>query len=77
MLTQTPSATEVGQTAAPADGLGKGRARPWPHLFERTRRAGLDWNRIRGVTSDGAQGFSAFLCHPMAWVQPQPCVWHI
>jgi transposase-like protein len=50
---------------------------PWQRLFERARQAGLDWQRIRGVTSDGAQGLSAFLCWALAWAQHQRCVWHI
>ena len=53
------------------------QAAPWQRLFERARQAGLDWQRIRGVTSDGAQGLSAFLRQTLAWVQHQRCVWHI
>ena len=37
------------------------QAAPWQRLFERARQAGLDWQGLRGVTSDGAQGLSAFL----------------
>jgi transposase-like protein len=50
---------------------------PWQRLFERAQQAGLDWKSIRGVTSDGAQGLSAFLRQRLAWVQHQRCVWHI
>jgi len=53
------------------------QAAPWQRLFERARQAGLDWQRLRGVTSDGAQGLSAFLGQLLAWVQHQRCVWHI
>jgi len=53
------------------------QAAPWRRLFERARQAGLDWHGIRGVTSDGAQGLSAFLGAALAWVQHQRCVWHI
>jgi transposase-like protein len=53
------------------------QAAPWQRLFERARQAGLDWQRLRGVTSDGAQGLSAFLGQMLAWVQHQRCVWHI
>jgi hypothetical protein len=53
------------------------QAAPWQRLFERARRAGLDWQHLRGVTSDGAQGLSAFLRQALAWVQHQRCVWHI
>ena len=31
------------------------QAAPWQRLFERARQAGLDWQGLRGVTSDGAQ----------------------
>jgi transposase-like protein len=53
------------------------QAAPWQRLFERARQAGLDWQRLRGVTSDGAQGLSAFLGEMLAWVQHQRCVWHL
>ncbi len=53
------------------------QAAPWQRLFERARSAGLAWHRIRGVTSDGAQGLSAFLRQVLAWVQHQRCVLHI
>jgi len=53
------------------------QAAPWQHLFERARLAGLDWPGLRGVTSDGAQGLSAFLGQTLAWVQHQRCVWHL
>ena len=45
------------------------QAAPWQRLFERARLAGLDWQGLRGVTSDGAQGLSAFLGQTLAWVQ--------
>ena len=53
------------------------QAAPWQRLFERARLAGLDWQGLRGVTSDGAQGHSAFLGQTLAWVQNQRCVWHL
>ncbi len=53
------------------------QAAPWQRLFERARQAGLDWQRLRGVTSDGAQGLSAFLSQMLAWVQHQRCVFHL
>jgi transposase-like protein len=56
---------------------GEESAGPWQRLFERARQAGLDWDRIRGVTSDGAPGVIAFLRQTLAWVQHQRCVWHI
>jgi hypothetical protein len=53
------------------------QAAPWQRLFARAREAGLDWQGLRGVTRDGAQGLSAFLGHTLAWVQHPRCVWHI
>ena len=41
------------------------------------RLAGLDWQGCAGVTSDGAQGLSAYLSQTLAWVQHQRCVWHL
>lgn len=53
------------------------QAAPWQRLFERARQAGLDWDRIRGVTSDGAQGLDSCLRQVLAWVQHQRCVFHV
>jgi hypothetical protein len=50
-------------------------AAPWPRLFARARLAGLDWPRLRGVTSEGAPGLSVFGGQTLAWVQQQRCVW--
>lgn len=52
------------------------QAAPWQRLFERARAAGLDWQHIRGVTSDGAHGLSACLRQALTWVQHQRCGWH-
>jgi transposase-like protein len=56
---------------------GEESAAPWQRLFERARRAGLDWDGLRGVTSDGSHGLIAFLGQTLAWVQHQRCVWHL
>lgn len=61
----------------PVVAKGEESAGPWQRLFERARQAGLDWESLRGVTSDGAQGMIAFLRQRLAWVQHQRCVWHI
>jgi len=50
---------------------------PWQRLFERAQQAGLDLDRLRGVTSDGAHGLSASLKHQLPWVHLQRCVWHM
>jgi hypothetical protein len=50
---------------------------PWSRLFERAEQAGLDLDRLRAVTSDGAQGLSAYLKRRLSWVHHQRCVWHL
>jgi len=55
---------------------GEASAGPWQRLFERAKRAGLDLDALRGVTSDGAQGLLAYLRRGLGWVQHQRCVWH-
>jgi hypothetical protein len=50
---------------------------PWSRLFERAQQAGLDLDDLRAVTSDGAQGVSAYLRRRLSWVHHQRCVWHI
>lgn len=50
---------------------------PWQALFARAKAAGLDLEGLRGVTSDGAHGLSAFLREGLSWVQQQRCVWHL
>ena len=50
---------------------------PWRRLFERAQQAGLDVDRLRAVTSDGAPGVGAYLKRRLAWVHLQRCVWHM
>lgn len=50
---------------------------PWQRLFERAQQAGLDLDRLRAVTSDGAPGVGAFLKRRLGWVHLQRCVWHM
>ena len=49
----------------------------WQRLFGRAQQAGLDLAHLRGVTSDGARGLTAYLCEGLYWVQHQRCVWHL
>jgi transposase-like protein len=67
----------TGLVWPPLVARGEESAGPWQRLFERARQAGLDWDGIRGVTSDGAKGVVTFLRQTLAWVQHQRCVWHI
>jgi transposase-like protein len=61
----------------PVVAKGEESAGPWQQLFERAKQAGLDWDALRGVTSDGAQGLISYLRRGLAWVQHQRCVWHL
>ncbi len=49
----------------------------WSQLFARACEAGLELARLRGVTSDGAQGLLAYLRRGLGWVGRQRCVWHV
>lgn len=67
----------TGVIYPPVVAADEAQASAWAELFARATEAGLDLQRIRGVTSDGAQGLLAYLREKMAWVQQQRCVWHI
>jgi hypothetical protein len=49
----------------------------WGQLFERAQQAGLELDKLRAVTSDGAQGLLAYLRRNLLWVGRQRCVWHL
>jgi hypothetical protein len=66
-----------GLAFPPVVATGEEGAGPWQALFERAKSAGLDLDGLRGVTSDGAQGLSAFLREGLSWVQQQRCDWHL
>jgi hypothetical protein len=66
-----------GLVYPPIVASGEESAGPWQCLFGRAQQAGLDLALLRGVTSDGAQGLSAYLRQSLAWVQQQRCVWHL
>ena len=61
--------SDTGLLWPPVVAAREEQAAPWQRLFERARLAGLDWQDLRGVTSDGAQGLSAFLSQRLDWVQ--------
>ena len=46
-------------------------------MFERAQQAGLTLDKIRAVTSDGAQGLHAYIERGLEWVRQQRCVWHL
>lgn len=49
----------------------------WGDLFLRALRAGLNWEQIDGLTSDGAAGLKAFLQRYLPHVHLQRCIWHL
>lgn len=49
----------------------------WAKLFQRAEKAGLDLQKLRGVTSDGAKGALAYVSRKLEWVNQQRCVFHI
>ena len=53
------------------------RASAWRQLLERAQAAGLDLQKLRGLSSDGANGLLSYLRNELAWVEQQRCVWHI
>jgi transposase-like protein len=56
---------------------GEADAGPWARLLRRARVAGLDAQRVRGVTSDGAPGLEAYRRQKLPWVSHQRCVFHL
>lgn len=61
----------------PVVAMGEETEAAWQALFQRAQEAGLALSRLRGVTSDGAQGLLAYLRRGLSWVQQQRCVWHL
>ena len=56
---------------------GEEDEKSWAKLFERAKRAGLDPDVLRGITSDGAKGLIGYLNKALEWVNHQRCVFHI
>lgn len=55
---------------------GEQAAEAWGQLFEQARRAGLVWEDLKAVVSDGAQGLLSYLRHSLPAVYQQRCVFH-
>lgn len=49
----------------------------WGQLFERGKEAGLEFDELRGICSDGAIGLVGYLNSKLYWVNHQLCVWHL
>jgi len=60
--------------------VGEESAAEWQKLFERAKEAGLLWEKLNGLTSDGAQGLlppiQSGVRQALEWVHHQRCVWH-
>jgi transposase-like protein len=56
---------------------GEESEEPWAQLFQRARSAGLPLQALRGVTSDGCHGLTAYLRQQLQWVNHQRCHWHL
>ena len=56
---------------------GEKSASSWAKLFGRAGVAGLDLQALRGITSDGAHGLSAYLREGLNWVNQQRCILHV
>lgn len=56
---------------------GEESQREWAKLFERAGKAGLDWDELRGVCSDGVKALKGYLNSKLSWVNHQSCVWHV
>lgn len=67
----------TGIVYPPVVAEGEEREEGWRRLFERAREAGLDWEAIRGVTSDGVNALAGYLAEVLWWVNHQRCVWHL
>jgi len=61
----------------PVVAAGEEHEQGWAQLFERARGAGLPLQALRGVTSDGCHGLTAYLRQQLHWVNHQRCVWHL
>lgn len=67
----------TGLIYPPVVAKDEAHAKAWGKLFTRAAEAGMNLQKIRGLTSDGASGLLAYLREKMAWVEQQRCVWHV
>ena len=66
--------TGVVQTVLVAE--GEESAESWGKLFRRLKEAGVSWQDLNGLVSDGSQGLLSFLRGTLGQVHHQRCVWH-
>jgi hypothetical protein len=65
-----------GLVFPPIVAKGEAGEEAWARLFERARRAGLDVEGLRGVTSDWTGGLVSYLRHQLPVPWHQRCLWH-
>lgn len=65
-----------GLVFPPIVAKGEGSEGAWARLFERARRAGLDLEGLRGVTSDWTGGLVSYLRRQLPVPWHQRCLWH-
>lgn len=68
--------TVTGVVWATVVTAGEESAGSWAQLFERAQAAGLSWETLSGVVSDGTAGLLSFLREQVGGVHHQSCVWH-
>jgi len=68
--------TVTGVVWTTAVAAGEDAAEEWGKLFARVKEAGLSWEQIDALVSDGAQGLLSFVRSALGWVHHQRCVWH-
>jgi hypothetical protein len=67
----------TGLLLPPVVAKGEVARQSWRRMFDRAQKAGFDLDRLRGVTSDGAQGVIGCLKEVAGWANHQSCVWHL
>jgi hypothetical protein len=65
-----------GVLLPPIVAVGEESVRYWQGLFERAHLAGLELERLRGVTSDWAGGLVAYVRESLGYLVHQRCLWH-
>jgi hypothetical protein len=69
--------TVTGVIHPPVVVRGEDSEHSWGRLFRRAELSGLDLERLRGLTSDGAVGLIGYLGRVLYWVNHQRCRFHL
>jgi transposase-like protein len=68
---------ESGLIFPPVIVEGEEAASYWGQLFGRAEEAGLEPEKLNGVTSDGSPGLLSYLRERLPGVHQQRCIWHL